>query len=55
MDPEHADYGEHEPRRRRPWTLIQIAILIGIVLLSLPIAAIVLLVLAFLLLGGVRH
>ena len=55
MDPERADYAEHEPRRRRPWTLIQIALLIVIVLLSLPIAGMVLLLLALLLLGGMQH
>jgi hypothetical protein len=55
MDQERADYADGPGRRRRPWTLLQIAVLIAIVLLSLPPAAIAAVVAAIILSGGMQH
>jgi hypothetical protein len=40
MDQEHADYADPESRRH-PWTALEVAILLLIILLGLPIVAVV--------------
>lgn len=55
MDQERADYDDQPGRRRRPWTLTQIAILIVIVLLSLPLLLVAVFILGIILSGGMHY
>ena len=58
MDPERADYTDYESvcrDRPRPWTLAQIAVLVLIVLLCLPLALLALFAAALILSGGMQH
>jgi uncharacterized membrane protein len=54
MDQERADYDDAPGRGRRPWSLLQVAILIAIVLLSLPLAAVAGVVAAIIFSGGMQ-
>jgi hypothetical protein len=55
MDHDRADYDDGPGRGRRPWTPLQVAILVAIVLVSLPAAAVVALFGAIALSGGMQQ
>jgi len=56
MDQERLDYADSIPTApRRPWTLVQIAVLVVIVLLCLPLTFVALFAAALILSGGMQH
>jgi hypothetical protein len=59
VDQERADYTDYDSvrreLRRRPWTLAQVAVLILIVVLCLPLAFLALFAAALVLSGGMQH